>query len=285
MLRCKGNAGGIEGIGPDSGGSQLILWSFTLLALIGGSIVGVVVLAARPAPAGAPSIDIGAVLGDAFALLKRHGRQLLPAALLLEGVPEVLEVIYGPDDDLFTLGTLLRIMVIGCFLQAMLVRASIRLLEGRATELREGASLVLRRLLPIIGASLLSWLCIIAGFALLIVPGFMAAAAFAVVVPVIVEERTGVVDALKRSHEITRGARARVLALLFIFTALMLVVLIPVEIAGGAFPDEIWLPAIIQGVGASLTAMFLAALLASLYVHLRRVRGEEPHDALQEIFR
>jgi len=263
-----------------------LISGFILVALIGATIAAVALLAARPPAADAPALDIGAVIGDSFGILRRNWRTFIPLALLIEGAPELLGAFSG-DRFLspFTVQESFETIVIGYFFQAMLVGASIRSLERRSPELRESAWLALKRLLPIIAAAIVSWLCIIAGFALLVVPGFIVAAALAMVVPVMVAERTSVIDAVMRSREMTRGARARVLALLFMFAALMLIIEIPVSIAGGALGENIWLAGIAEAVGASLTATFLAALLASIYVHLRRARGENAHEELQEIFR
>jgi len=60
-------------------------------------------------------------------------------------------------------------------------------------------------LLPLIGAGLLAGIGIGIGTALLIVPGLFLLTIWAVIAPVIVIERSGVVDSFGRSRELVRG--------------------------------------------------------------------------------
>jgi hypothetical protein len=60
-------------------------------------------------------------------------------------------------------------------------------------------------ILPLIGAAILAGIGIGIGFILLIVPGLFLLTIWSVVAPAIVIERTGVIGAFGRSHELVKG--------------------------------------------------------------------------------
>jgi hypothetical protein len=262
----------------------LALLPLLAMLVIGGILLGTALARAQPRD-GKPVLEVGETLQEGFALLKGNWVRFLGLSLLVEGVPEMLLTAYGDEDIPFSLESLFDSLLIGYFLQAMLVRSGIRSLEGRPTDLLGSAWLALRRFLPILGAVLLSWFLVIAGYALLIIPGFMVAAALAVVVPVMVTEEAGVLEALQRSRDLTRGTRAQIIALLLIFAVIAGALSIPIAILAGALGDNVWMTALAAGLGSSINWALLAALLAALYVQLRRRSGDEPMDTLADIFR
>ena len=69
------------------------------------------------------------------------------------------------------------------------------------------------RLGTLVGASLLYGVGVAAGLFLLIVPGLIAAARWALIVPLVVIEGRGARDAFRRSNELVRGQTGRVLGL------------------------------------------------------------------------
>jgi len=267
----------------------VVVFLLLIVATVGGILL-LVVLAARRADDGVPIVEVGEVLQDAFRVIRRNWLRFLPAALLIEGVPQALAwSISDADGEFFSsrwaAATAIETLVIGYFFQAMIARAAVQSLEGEHPLLAESAWLALKRLLPVLAAMLLSWLVFVAGYVLLIIPGLIAAAALSVVVPVMMAEGKGPVDALIRSRELTSGSRARILIILLGYLALTAISMVPTAILGGALGDSMWLPAVVEGIAAALTALFLAALLASLYVHLLRARGEGEAAALEDIFR
>jgi len=271
----------------------VVVFLLLIVATVGGILL-LVVLAARRPDDGTPIIEVGAVLQDAFGVIRRNWLGFLPVALLIEGIPELVVEALGQtlamEDKYFieeysSAAYFIESIFIGYYFQAVMVAAAVESLEGNRPALGHSLIVALRRLLPVLAAMLLSWLILLAGYMLLIIPGLIAAAALAVVVPVIMQEGKGPIDAVMRSRELTSGSRARILILLLGYVALAASVEIPTAILGGALGDSTLFPAIVEGIGASLTALFLAALLASLYVHLRRARGEGTTDVLEDIFR
>lgn len=243
----------------------------------------------------AESFDVGRLIARGVAVI---GRQFVPFAvlsILLVGLPTFLiqffvlgEVSKGNFTFFFSgtwaLGLLVSFLS-AALLQAALVRASIRDLLEEPVEVVPNLVEALRLLLPVIAVSLLYGLMAILGMLLLIVPGIMIYIAFIVSIPVLVEERQGIIGSLKRSAELTRGSRW------WIFLMLILLILVS-SVIGGIFAlanapflaaSRISL-AIVQTASSTVTGLVSAAMLASLYAELRLIKEGARGESLAAIF-
>ncbi|OXE37658.1 MAG: hypothetical protein CGW95_00325 [Phenylobacterium zucineum] len=106
-------------------------------------------------------------------------------------------------------------------------------LAGHKTSLREDLNFGFRNALPMFGLMVLLTLAYLAGFLLLVVPGIMMALAFSVALPVALMERTGVFGAFRRSRDLTRNNRWRILGLFLIFSFANIAVSLIIRILGG----------------------------------------------------
>ena len=89
-------------------------------------------------------------------------------------------------------------------------------LDGRAVSRGNCVSRGLSLVLPAIGVALLAGLITGIGFVLLVIPGVIAMVMLWVAIPAAVVERLGVIGSLKRSAELTRGYRWKVLGIVLI---------------------------------------------------------------------
>jgi hypothetical protein len=139
----------------------------------------------------------------------------------------------------------------------------------------------MRVLLPVIGITILYMLGIMAGTLLLIVPGIVILLMWSVAVPSYVEERAGVVASLKRSRELTKGSRWKILGLYVVMlTIIVLIQMLVVAILGQAGTLAIVAAMLTSAVFGTL----FAAMIASLYVELRQVKDGATPDRLAEVF-
>jgi hypothetical protein len=250
-------------------------------------------------------IDIGRVISRGFETLGRQIGPFLLLALLLSAIPifitqYLLLNSLGMDDagsvtdpaaalsmfssPFYWFATLIMV-VSGYLLQAALVRSTILDQTGRTVDLGGSLALALRLLLPMIGLAILSSIIIGLGFVLLIVPGVIAYLMLAVAVPVLVEERKGVIDSMGRSRRLTKGSRLRILGLLVLFLIFYLIISAVV-----AFVLAVVIPSSALGASAiaafttALSAAFISVMLASLYIELRTVKEGATTDSLADIF-
>ncbi|HEX8193069.1 MAG TPA: hypothetical protein VF552_09225 [Allosphingosinicella sp.] len=248
-------------------------------------------------------IDIGRVIQRGFSVIGRNAGPFLLAAILLTGLPNFLvqylaspAMLLSSDPSgmrnesalgfvgLFGLVGLFALFG-GALLQAAVVRSAILELNGRPVDiggsLRTSVSLVL----PLLGLTIVSAFGIGLAFLLLIVPGLIVMCMWYVAVPVLVEERPGIFASLSRSSELTSGSRWHVFGLLIILWILAGVVGAVFGIFPAmAAPESYLFIALAQAIAATVSAVFSAAMAASLYVELRQVKEGATTDSLAAIF-
>jgi uncharacterized membrane protein len=122
---------------------------------------------------------------------------------------------------------------------------------------------------------------VMVGMLLLVVPGIIILLMWSVAVPSYVEERAGVVASLKRSRELTKGSRWKILGLYVVMlTIIVLIQMLVVAILGQAGTLAIVAAMLTSAVFGTL----FAAMIASLYVELRQVKDGATPDRLAEVF-
>jgi hypothetical protein len=218
-------------------------------------------------------LDPGAVLRRVFTIYGQQAAVLIPAALLLflpiAALTGAIETGgYRPGAALiaFFLG------IIGSvWFQGIVVEAVRDIRDGRRdvslTELFRAAAPALG---PLLLVGLVAGIGVAFGFLLLIVPGLILLTIWAVVAPVVVLERPGVMDAFSRSRELVRGNGWPV------FGVLMLLVLL--EIAGStilsaALGNDTFTQSFIGSIITSALIAPLGAIAATvMYYDLRELR-------------
>ena len=235
-------------------------------------------------------LDMGRVIQELFAMLRRNFATFAILAVVLVGLPSLLagylQMSILRQGHLIDWRTVLGqfLPVLGAFiLQGTIIYGTVTDLNGRRASVADSLSVGLNAFPPLLGIGIQSGLAIILGCILLIVPGLMIAVAWCVAVPSYVVEQPPLLESFGRSADLTRGNRWRIFALFLLY----LVVLIIVEAVAGVFGTGARLAA--GGTIPFLQAMVITPLItiangmigatgaAVLYVELRRVReGVEP---------
>jgi len=252
-------------------------------------------------------LDLGEILDAAFRVFGRRWRTLVLAALAvavpLNLVSTGLVLAFAPEQlDLdATENPLTRLTepgqggalaaVTGARLldlvaSGVAVAACLRIVAGDYVGRDPGPGTALafglRRLPAVVGLLLLSGIGVAAGVLLLIVPGVWLGTVWALALPALLFERTGVIGALGRSRGLVRGRFWPVLGLLVlaflmtIFGAGLVGALAGgLATAGGADSETAGaIAALISGIGSMAVALPLAsAMLFAMFVD-QRVRGE-----------
>jgi hypothetical protein len=246
--------------------------------------------------------SIGRVFTRAFAVMAHNPLIVFGTALLLAGIPITLFTHLSASLQSGRLGgfafagtlvatllVLLVTLIARALVQGCLVRATVADSEGRRAGLGECVRTAANRLLPLIGVSLLLPLAIVVGLAMVIVPGIIVAMMYAVLVPVVVQERVGVMDAFTRTAFLTDGARWRILGLELL---LLLMVWLLQGLSGlaqialhGSLYHAFSLPALLLSLlVTTLSTILHATIQTALYVELRDWKDGPAGDRLSEIF-
>jgi hypothetical protein len=165
------------------------------------------------------------------------------------------------------LGSLVSI-VAAFVLQATLVKAVQDVRDGRADlSIGETARQALPYIAPVAGASILAGIAITIGLLLIIVPGLFLITIWAVIVPVIIIERSGALASFGRSRNLVRGHGWHVFGTLVLVYIIMIVVNIVLGLIFSALPHVLGdgLSSIISG---TLISPFLAIVVTLVYYRL-----------------
>jgi hypothetical protein len=250
-------------------------------------------------------MSVGRVFQRAFSALSLNPIVILGLAILVGALPALLMTYFFYEIGLTSPATLqngssfgrmigasfftgLIGLVFSALVQGALTRATVNANEGRRATFGESFSAAVRVLLPLIGLSILFGLGITIGFILLIVPGIFLILMWAVAVPSLVVERAGVFAAFRRSAELTKGARWKILGLFLILLVIYWLMSILVGIAGlGVYSPATGLT--LGGVlGSVIVGTVFNALWGtiqpSLYVELRQWKEGDSVQNLADVF-
>jgi hypothetical protein len=212
---------------------------------------------------------ISDVLGDALEVYRRLWRRSVVVAGLVFAVVSLANALAARSSTLATtLVSLVLSLVGGLLVQGALVEVVRDLHEGREpSRIGDYYARTRGRLGTLFGASLLFGLGVAVGFVLLVVPGLIAVARWALIVPLVVIERCGIGEAFSRSSRLVKGQTGRVLVLLIATNLITGIAGYVIRSAFGFLPDfwAIW----IGGTIASAIAVpYEAHVLTVLYYKL-----------------
>jgi hypothetical protein len=212
---------------------------------------------------------LSGVLGEAWQMYKTFAKHLLAIAFVIYLIAAIITALLALAGG--TIGILLGsfVSVVAVYLlQATLVKAVQDVRDGRADlSISETVNQALPFFWSVLGASILAGIAITIGLVLIIVPGLFLITIWAVIVPVIVIERSGALASFGRSRELVRGHGWHVFGTLVLVYIIMLVADIVLELIFTALPHVLGdgLGSIISG---TLISPFLAVVVTLVYYRL-----------------
>ena len=217
-------------------------------------------------------LNVGAVFSQALATLQSKLLFFVFTGLMV-GVASLV----GDDGGgpLVLIGILLT-LVVGAVAQILTVRATTGPLGADAgAEFVPAIQAALPKFVPVFLTSLLVQVLVSLGMFFLIVPGvFLAVMLLVSTIACILEDRSPV-EALKRSRELTRGNRWRVLGLVLILALLVigtgLLVAIPTAAAGIVPGIGALVGRVLASAAEGLLGVFVAIILTHAFLELRRL--------------
>jgi len=242
------------------------------------------------ADAAAPGrFNTGRAVRRALAMLKRNIAANLAWAVVFTGLPD-LGMAYAnqrfsedaPFGSLarwgFLVGTMLASMFGMTALQAVIARRTA--LDGASSRRAFGG---LSDYLALATLGLVTGLGIVAGYALLAIPGIILSLAWFVVVPAMVTERLGVMESIRRSNALTREVRGEIFGL---WVGVGILSFLAAWVGGLAI-DALGIPALSLVVSSAIQAVIGlvdAILVVAVYQDLRESQEGSPADRLVEVF-
>ena len=211
---------------------------------------------------------LSGVLSEAWEMYKTYAKHLLAIAFVIYVIAAIVAALLSLAG---TFGSLLGavVSIVAAFLlQATLVKAVQDVRDGRV-DMSIGETV--RAATPYIGAvalaSILAGIAIVIGLALVIVPGLYLITIWAVIVPVIVIERSGALAAFGRSRQLVRGRGWHVFATLVLVYVILLVVDLVLGLIFSALPHVLG-SGLSQVISGTLISPFLALVVTLVYYRL-----------------
>jgi hypothetical protein len=222
-------------------------------------------------------LDTGRVFERIFEIYREQFTLLIPAALVLFIPVAILNgLVLAGGGALAALITGVIAVIATYWYQGMVVEAVRDILDGRRDHtvgsLFSSASPFIA---PLLGAGILAGIGIGIGFILLVVPGLFLLTIWAVIVPAIVIERTGVFGAFGRSRELVRGNGWRVFGVIVVFFLLQAIVGGILTAVADSVGDDSFAGYAVADLIVRVLVVPLSAIAATvMYVELRRAKGE-----------
>jgi hypothetical protein len=198
-------------------------------------------------------LDVGRVFEQIFRIYRKQFVLLIGGGLALF-VPVALinGLLYEQGGLVLSLvSNAIGLMALFLY-QAMVVEAARDILDGRRDQTIGGLFSSARKVLgPVLIAGVLASIAITLVFLLLIIPSLYLLTIWAVIIPVVVIERTRAFEAFERSRKLVKGNGWQVFGVLVVLFV-------------GSFLIQILISALIGGISDSWTGFSLAVLLTSL---------------------
>jgi hypothetical protein len=222
---------------------------------------------------------LSGVLGEAWQMYRAHAVHLLAIAFVIYVITAVVAALLGLFGIFGAfLGWIVELFA-AFLLQAALVKAVQDVRDGRADlSIGETVSAATPYIWPVAAASILAGIAITIGLILLIVPGLWLITIWALIIPVIVIERSGALEAFGRSRQLVRGHGWHVFGTLVLVFVIMIVVNIVVGIIFVALPFA-WRTGLSTIITGTLIAPFLALVVTLVYYRLVGSDGGWRHRA------
>jgi hypothetical protein len=219
-------------------------------------------------------------------MYKAHARHLLTIAFVIYLVAAIITAVLALAGG--TVGILLGslVSVIALFLvEATLIKAVQDVRDGRVDlSISETVNEALPYFWPVAGASILAGIAITIGLILVIVPGLFLITIWAVIIPVIVIERSGVMASFGRSRELVRGRGWNVFGVLVVLWVILLAVNIILGLIFKALPIVL-ADGLSEVISGTLIAPFIALVVTLVYYRLSGIMtpaGGAPYGGYQQ---
>lgn len=178
-------------------------------------------------------------------------------------------------------------LVLYYLLMGTLVYGTVAQMRGQPASMGLIVSRGLASLLPLVVIAVATVVATLIGFMLLIVPGIFVIVVLSVTIPAYVVERPGIVNSFKRSMELTKGNRWRVLGVLAVLVVIFAVIGFVVSFVTNilaAIGLGLTLGIIANYIVSALTTAIGAVAAAVLYHDLRIAKEGVSTDQIAAVF-
>jgi hypothetical protein len=218
-------------------------------------------------------LSVGETLSEVFSLYGENFGLLMPVAFWIFLVVAIVDGVTASNNVYLLVLSLAIGTLAGTLYQGVVVNLVRNVHDGRTDSSISGlVTATLPRVLPLIGAGLISGVAIACGFVLLIVPGLYLATIWAVIAPVIVVGESDVGESFSRSRALVRGNGWPVLGAVFVGGLIVVIGGLILTSIAAAIADGAIVRIVFSAIAATITAPISALVAAVLYFRLVAIR-------------
>lgn len=234
------------------------------------------------------SLRLDLVLNNTFGVIGRNPLLFFGIALVFCGIPLLGAYSlsgYGffPGFISLTIFGGLGYFVLITLVHAMLVIIALEDLNGRSSDLGQVLTSAGRKILPLIGLSIVTGIGLMIGFILLVIPGIILYTMWYITVPTMMAEDTTIFRSIDRSSSLTEGSRLKILLLAVGLWIMSSIIGVFSEFLIG-FSDIALIGNVFSAVSDSIISVITAAATAAIYFDLKEQKEGSDETALTDIF-
>jgi len=219
-------------------------------------------------------LDVGGTISQIFSTYGAQASVLLPVAFAIFVVVAIVDAILAGNLVLVPLSFAVTVVAATLY-QGMVVGLVRDVQDGRRdSSVQDLIDAAWPVVLPLIGVAILAGIAIGIGILLFVVPGLILLTIWAVIAPVIVVERTGVMDAFGRSRELVRGNGWQVFGVIITVFLIAAVVSVVLSAIGASISDSLGIQIVFNLIASTLTAPITALAAATLYFRLLAIEDD-----------
>lgn len=235
-----------------------------------------------PASEASAPFSMGNALAATFSIF---GRNAIPFTLVtaIAMVPLLVYVIWiasTPREYSEWIALILG-LVLGPVATGAVTFGVVQEARGQRASLVTSITMGLQRVLPVLAVAILQGVIIVLGLVACIVPGLIFWTMLLVAVPVAVIEKPGVVEALRRSDELTRGYRWPILGCVVVLILLKIGIEVALQIV---FADDFGTHLIVAHTIEIVIAAITSVAGAVVYYQLRVTKEGAHLDDIAKVF-
>lgn len=257
-----------------------------------------------PSQAHFGKLEIGKVFRQAFSALFSNMLAFLFIAILFGMVPTLFAIALGGTSEIVNgnefastseivrgVMTFLVALICIAIIQGTVVYGTVRSIEGKRTPFRETVGRGLAMALPVVGISVLFAVGYVLSSLLLVIPGVIFYCTFFVVVAVAVTEHCGVMESFRRSRQLTKGNRWRILGLVLLWSLAIFPVMLVLMVVSFAVVAVLPLSeasaialSSLQALADGITYVMMGCVSAAAYRELRLLHDGENTAEISAVF-
>lgn len=249
--------------------------------------------------------SIGRVVSGAFQILRRGFVPLIALILLFGLVPTILSYLFilpavgglaaTPEAQQAQMNAIrahagllvpayVVLLLVTCASYMAQFHAAIRIGEGDAPRILDSAAHGIRKALPMLGLTVLTYIALVIASVLFIIPALILLVRWSASAQALAVENVGIIGALRRSGELTRGSRWRILLMVIVGFMLLAVWGLGIFAAAGLVAALGPVGFVAQTLAGFLFGLLIVTLSAAHYLELRALREEMGAGRLAEVF-